>query len=405
MNAKPLFSVIIPIFNHWDLTRNCLASLQKHSADLDYEVIVVDNGSKDASACELAPLGQALFGERFTRLRFEENRNFGPACNAGAKAASAPLLFFLNNDTLLTPAWAPPLLQAFADKPDLGAAGPLLLYEDDTVQHLGVAVGLNRVRHLYKGFPKTHPVVKKGRDFQILTAAAFMIPASLFAEAKGFYEGFANGFEDVDLCLRLGAMGHTLRYVPESEVYHLESRTQGRKDNESHNSRLLRERQGNAMRPDCHIYGLRDGFVPFITDSPDISLRLTPEEELQLLKKNRHSLLSLYNATRANPFWIKGREVLAHMLEERGDKELALNLYIEIANILFSDDSAQRAADRFLQQAPNSLQGEQLAALAAKFRENRQNAELANFFLRHFSGHGDAFLDRLLDEYFSPILA
>ena len=70
-------SVIIPVFNNWGLTRQCLSSLAENSPP-NMEVIVVDNGSSDETACELVPLGQSLFGAHFQRIRFEENRNFAP---------------------------------------------------------------------------------------------------------------------------------------------------------------------------------------------------------------------------------------------------------------------------------------------------------------------------------------
>uniref|UniRef100_UPI0012EBC515 glycosyltransferase family 2 protein n=1 Tax=Desulfovibrio cuneatus TaxID=159728 RepID=UPI0012EBC515 len=135
---SPTVSIIIPVMNKWELTKACLESLARHTPAGVAEVIVVDNGSTDETAHALAPLGKQLFGNLFTPIRWEENRNFGPACNAGAEAARAPMLFFLNNDTLLTPNWLPPLLEAFDANPRLGAVGPLLLYENGTVQHMGV---------------------------------------------------------------------------------------------------------------------------------------------------------------------------------------------------------------------------------------------------------------------------
>ena len=119
----PAFSVIIPVYGRWDLTRACLVSLRDHSCDQAYEVIVVDNASTDDTATELAPLGRSLFGEAFSVLRFTENKNFGPACNAGAAKARAPLLFFLNNDTLMTPDWAPPPAGGSAKKRLAGRRG------------------------------------------------------------------------------------------------------------------------------------------------------------------------------------------------------------------------------------------------------------------------------------------
>ena len=110
MKDAPAFSIVIPVFNKWDLTEQCLRALAETTPEYDFEVIVVDNGSADVTTSRSQPRGEALFGPRFLRIRFEENRNFSPACNAGARAATAPLLFFLNNDTLPTPGWAQVLL-------------------------------------------------------------------------------------------------------------------------------------------------------------------------------------------------------------------------------------------------------------------------------------------------------
>ncbi len=92
--STPAISVVIPVFNKWELTKACLESLAQHTPSGVVEVIVVDNGSTDETAHALAPLGKQLFGDLFAPIRWEENRNFGPACNAGAAAARAPMLFF-----------------------------------------------------------------------------------------------------------------------------------------------------------------------------------------------------------------------------------------------------------------------------------------------------------------------
>lgn len=117
------------------MTAACLRSLATHSAGQDLEVLVVDNGSTDATVGELEPLGQSLWGAGFKALRLPENLGFAKACNLGAHAAAGDLLFFLNNDTTCTPGWLPPLRAAFEDA-RLGAAGPLLLYPDGTAQAL-----------------------------------------------------------------------------------------------------------------------------------------------------------------------------------------------------------------------------------------------------------------------------
>ena len=202
----PQVSIIIPVFNKWELTRNCLESLRTHTPE-DVEVIVADNASSDDTVTELDRLGSALFGPRFRSIRNAENINFGPACNAGARAAAAPLLLFLNNDTLLTPCWLAPLLKAL-ERPGTGAVGPLLLYADRTVQHLGITFSIaGTVSHLYRGFPEDHPVVGRKRQLQAITAAALLLRKDLFFEAGAFYPEYLNGFEDVELCARIRQLG------------------------------------------------------------------------------------------------------------------------------------------------------------------------------------------------------
>lgn len=69
-------SIVIPAWNLWDMTLRCLESLARHTAPDHLEVIVVDNGSTDATVTELASAGEALFGPRFIAARLSENQGF-----------------------------------------------------------------------------------------------------------------------------------------------------------------------------------------------------------------------------------------------------------------------------------------------------------------------------------------
>ena len=73
MSVECRVSVVIPVWNLWDMTEPCLRSLAEHSAGENMEVVVVDNGSTDATATELEPLGKALFGVDFRPVRLSEN--------------------------------------------------------------------------------------------------------------------------------------------------------------------------------------------------------------------------------------------------------------------------------------------------------------------------------------------
>lgn len=331
--ADVRFSVIIPVFNKWELTRDCLRSLREHTYGGDFEVIVVDNGSEDATATELHPLGKALFGPRFTGLRNGENKNFAPACNQGAAAATAPLVFFLNNDTLLTENWAPPLERAFQEDGKLGAAGPLLLYKDDHVQHLGVTMTTTGLFHLYEDFPENHPAVRKQRRLQALTAAALMMPRSLFQNIGGFYEGYKNGFEDVELSLRVRQNGRRLQCITRSCIYHLESQTPGRRDNADHNSTLLYQRCGEDIFVDYHQHAVSDGFSVHLDERCRLVALLADEEDQALRREAGGNPQKMLRLALANPFWLWGYERLAGLLTREKKYVEALHFLANAAEI------------------------------------------------------------------------
>ena len=374
----PVVSVIIPVYGNFALTRNCLKSLARTTTQ-PLQVIVVDNGSSDETPRELPGLGAALFGDHFQLIRFEENRNFAPACNAGAKAASGDFVFFLNNDTLLTTGWLPPLLHSFVRTPRLGAAGPLLTYADGTVQHLGVTIHPGyKLGHLYKGLPSSHPLAQKTRFFKALTAAALLMPRKLFLSSGGFDEGFINGFEDVDLGLRLYSGDLQLMCVPESRVVHLESKTPNRFSHETENGqRLLNKWRLNRL-VDLPDLVAADGYTLAVL--PELELRLTtsPAVSAALLSRLRPFDPALcLELLEKEPLWEEGYELLGTHLEKIGKMEEALDLYVKAINIknsysftdcqriiraqsaLGQDASAARATLTRLEQ---SLGGESYAA-------------------------------------------
>src|SRR5439155_9652208 len=115
-SRRPTASIVIPVWNEWQMTRGCLDTLRPTLGVRD-EVIVVDNGSRDAT-----PNGLRSF-PWVKVITNEENRGFATACNQGLAAATNDAVVFLNNDTLLTPRWLDALLAPFEDE-RVGATGP-----------------------------------------------------------------------------------------------------------------------------------------------------------------------------------------------------------------------------------------------------------------------------------------
>lgn len=343
-------SIIIPVFNKWELTKNCLESLAVHTPDC-VEVLVVDNHSSDDTCSECRPFGERLFGSRFRLLRQDENRNFGPACNIGARSATGTYLLFLNNDTVVTEGWLPPLLACFERDPALGAVGPLLLYPAvgtlrDRVQHLGIVFEPQFYpHHLYEFFPASHPVTRKRRRFQALTAAALMLPRDLFMASGLFDEAFINGGEDVELGLRICRGGHTLTCEPDSVVYHLASQTPGRHMHERHNAAILKERALGSICPDLHLLVAFDGYetrlTPWLKWHADIAQRRKEmyERQVQTVKSSqalRHALSTMLDR---EPMWIEGYRLLARLEEAAGDTDTAIALLFIVSRLYHHPDS------------------------------------------------------------------
>jgi GT2 family glycosyltransferase len=243
-------TVVIPVFNRCALTRACLDALAGAALGVEAEIVVVDDCSTDETPAMLA--ARVAAGEPLRIVTQARNGGFAKACNAGAAAAAGEYVVFLNNDTLPRPGWLAALVADADAHPEAAAVGARLLFPDGTVQHAGVVIGEDRnPHHVYAGFPGNHPAVNRPRTFQVVTAACLLVRRPVFTELGGFDAAFRNGHEDVDLCLRLGEAGWTVRYCPESVVVHLESATRQRRSPEAAaNGRLYRERWAARVEPD-----------------------------------------------------------------------------------------------------------------------------------------------------------
>jgi hypothetical protein len=126
-------SIVIPVFNKVELTRQCLISLAEVTDNVHYEVIVVDNASTDGTESLLATLGGDV-----QIIQNKENLGFAKGNNQGAQAARGRYLVFLNNDTIPKKGWLKSLVDEVTVHPDVAVVGSKLLYPDDTIQHAGV---------------------------------------------------------------------------------------------------------------------------------------------------------------------------------------------------------------------------------------------------------------------------
>lgn len=275
------------------MTENCVRRVVETTAHRsDVEVIVVDDSSP-----------QPLTSAAATVVRTPSNLMFAGACNFGVETSSGPNLVFLNNDTEPTNGWLDPLVQSLESCPEIAVVGSRLLHRDNTVQHAGVAFSQRDgvPRHLYRGFRADHPAVTRSKDFQAVTGACLAIRRNVFESVGGFDTAYRNGYEDIDLCLKVRERGHRVHYRGDSVLFHYESVS--RRDEvaelapeDDHNLRRFTERWLNRThRDEVSIYA-EDGLIT--VESGEIyPLVLRCAEELAVIGdiNDRESIAALLN--------------------------------------------------------------------------------------------------------------
>lgn len=221
---SPRVSIIIPVYNKFSYTYNCLKSIQNFLPKADFEIIIVDDCSNDETLlCSL------IFSGAVRVVRNQKNLGFVGSCNAGAAVARGDFLFFLNNDTLVRDGWLDELVETFNRIPNIGIAGSKLLFEDGQLQEAGGIIwrmgdGWNWGRHRDPNEPRFNYL----RDVDWVSGAALMIPTALFNALNGFDKLYEPAYyEDTDLAFRVREAGKRVVMQPTSIITHLEGVSAG----------------------------------------------------------------------------------------------------------------------------------------------------------------------------------
>jgi GT2 family glycosyltransferase len=229
-------TVIIPTRDHADLLERCLRSLFERTAHPSFDVLVVDNGSSESSTRELFERWRARMPERFRVVADPQPFNYSRLNNLGVAETDAPFVVLLNNDTeVIAPEWMTAMLGQ-ARRPQIGAVGALLLYEDGTIQHAGVVLGgvLSLAGHAFRYLDPSELAGDErlvlDTNYLAVTGACLMIAREKYLEAGGLDETLAVSYNDIDLCLKLRAAGYRNVMVPRARLYHYESKSRGRDD-------------------------------------------------------------------------------------------------------------------------------------------------------------------------------
>lgn len=247
VKAQPLVSIIIPTRDLAPVLLRCLSSLQQFTQYSHWEVVLVDNGSVEATTQTILNYYQILWGERFQIVRDEGDFNFSRLVNRGVQAARGDYILLLNNDTeLLNPKNWLELMLGYAQLPYIGCVGAKLLYGDDTIQHAGVLCGVGGLAnhgHRYfhvsqQGYLNRLAVIS---NYSAVTGACLLVSRERWQQVGGLDEQLAVAFNDVDFCLKLSAQGYRHVVLPQVLFYHHESRSRGLESTPEKQQRLAQE--------------------------------------------------------------------------------------------------------------------------------------------------------------------
>ena len=230
-------SIVIICWNDLKVIQDCLRSIYEETRNIDFEVIVSDNGSTDGSVDYIR--------QHFGKVRIVENGanlGFAKGNNAGIKAARGQYILILNPDTIIRNG-ALETLVAFADRhPEAGAFGCRVLNPDGSYQNparpiptvRGALLAALCVRwpgrfsqafatDVYPGWDG-----RSEREIGYQSGCCILVRGKLLQELGGFDERFFYHYEETDLCCRVWRTGASILYCPTAEITHLGGQSVGR---------------------------------------------------------------------------------------------------------------------------------------------------------------------------------
>jgi GT2 family glycosyltransferase len=217
--ANRLVSIIILNWNGMSFTRLCIQSIRRNTDYKPFEIIVVDNGSKEEEIKQLQGMHKQGLVDKL--ILNKENKGFAGGNNQGLRAANGDFFLLLNNDTIVKKGWLNELVKAAESDESIGIVQPDLPeaegkqqpYSGGYIDDSGTARFILKQQH-----PGMHDIEQAG-------GAAFFIKKSLFEKIGFLDEGFSPiYFEESDYCARARKAGMRCVFAPESVIVHFGSK-------------------------------------------------------------------------------------------------------------------------------------------------------------------------------------
>ena len=231
-NDSPLVSIIIPTRNGLNLLSRCITSIITETTYLNYELIIVDNGSNDPKTLSYLKNIECEF---IKIIRDDSPFNYSKLNNSAVDVANGEYICLMNNDTeIITKNWLEEMM-AHACQENVGCVGAKLLYPNNKVQHGGVILGIGGLAgHAHWNLDRNEPGyfnrAMLAQELSAVTAACLLVKKSIYEEVGGLDPNLAVAFNDVNFCLDVLNKGYRNIWTPFAELYHFESASRGYED-------------------------------------------------------------------------------------------------------------------------------------------------------------------------------
>ena len=318
-------SIIIPSKDNPKVLERCLESIVNLTKDVTYEIVVIDNGSREENKKYIEDMSQRMgFQYIYDPMEF----NFSVMCNRGASYGHYGIYLFLNDDCEVRHSdW----LRKMTDQAlvlDTGAVGAKLHYPDSKIiQHCGVYSLQVGPAHKLQ-FKEDTCVYYDRRNLDVrnvlaATGACLMIRKDVFEEVKGYDEGLRVAFNDVDLCYKIYEAGYNIVNHNEVELWHHESLSRGSDNDPDKIERHMGEREALYQRHK-DLWGNDPYYHPgLISNYLDVNYTFVYEYDMERLadqlKHSRRYGFETYRKINALPKKIREDQCLVPMIEYAGD--------------------------------------------------------------------------------------
>ena len=240
----PLISVVIPNKDHTSDLDKAIRSMIEKGTWPNLEFIVVENNSEKTETFAYYEKIQTEF-PNVKVVRYDGDFNYSKINNYGVSFTKGEYILLMNNDVELISPDSLKEMMGYCQREDVGVVGARLLYEDNTIQHAGVVIGINGIAdHVFKSEEAHTTYFSRAliaQDSSAVTAAVMLVKKSIFESVNGLDEKFAVAFNDIDFCLRVRETGKLVVYNPYACFHHYESKSRGAEDTKKKQVRFAKE--------------------------------------------------------------------------------------------------------------------------------------------------------------------